>query len=146
MRSRTLPGGYGTHAAPGCRHMCRAVARSTGSSSPDMYAKSDQVLRAFAGQILNTHPAPLPRFGGKGMYGDHVHRAVLESGEPQSAATVHLVEAEYDSGPVIATQPVAVIPGDSVASLRERVQAAERELLITTLNRLADRHRPTTLR
>ncbi len=103
-----------------------------------------RVLKAFAGQILNTHPAPLPRFGGKGMYGEHVHRAVLDAGVQESAATVHLVDGEYDSGPVIATQPVPVIAGDDVANLRARVQAPERELLITTLSRLTAQHRPAS--
>lgn len=92
-----------------------------------------QTLKAFAGRMINTHPAPLPRFGGKGMYGEHVHRAVLESGITASAATVHLVEGDYDTGPVIAERLVPVEAGDDVASLRERVQAAERDLLIQTV-------------
>jgi phosphoribosylglycinamide formyltransferase-1 len=92
-----------------------------------------QTLKAFAGRMINTHPAPLPRFGGKGMYGEHVHRAVLESGVTASAATVHLVDSDYDTGPVIAERPVRIEAGDDIASLRERVQAAERDLLIQTV-------------
>ncbi len=95
-----------------------------------------RVLDTFAGQILNTHPAPLPRFGGTGMYGEHVHRAVLDAGVSESAATVHLVDCDYDTGPVIAAQPVPVFPGDDVLTLRARVQEAERELLITTVRAL----------
>src|SRR3954464_12740537 len=98
-----------------------------------------QTLRAFAGRILNTHPAPLPRFGGKGMFGEHVHRAVLEAGVSSSATTVHLVDEEYDSGPVIAERPVPVLPGDDVATLRERVQAVERALLVSTIADIAAR-------
>jgi phosphoribosylglycinamide formyltransferase-1 len=96
-----------------------------------------RTLAAFAGRMLNTHPAPLPRFGGKGMFGEHVHRAVLDAGVPESAATVHLVDAEYDTGPVIAKVAVPVMAGDDVASLRERVQAAERELLVATVAEFA---------
>ena len=97
-----------------------------------------RTLRAFAGRLINTHPAPLPRFGGKGMFGEHVHRAVLQAGVATSAATVHLVDEEYDSGPVIAERPVPVLPSDDVAALRERVQAVERALLVSTISDLAD--------
>ena len=97
-----------------------------------------RTLRAFGGRLINTHPAPLPRFGGKGMFGEHVHRAVLQAGVATSAATVHLVDEEYDSGPVIAERPVPVLPSDDVATLRERVQAVERALLVSTISDLAD--------
>src|SRR3954466_14340989 len=97
-----------------------------------------RTLRAFAGRLINTHPAPLPRFGGKGMFGEHVHRAVLQAGVAPSGATVHLVDEEYDSGPVIAERPVPVLPGDDVATLRERVQAVERALLVSTISDIAD--------
>ena len=99
-----------------------------------------RTLRAFGGRLINTHPAPLPRFGGKGMFGEHVHRAVLQAGVATSAATVHLVDEEYDSGPVIAERPVPVLPGDDVATLRERVQAVERSLLVSMISDLADDH------
>src|SRR3954451_15984954 len=97
-----------------------------------------RTLRAFAGRVINTHPAPLPRFGGKGMFVEHVHRAVLQAGVATSAATLHLVDEEYDSGPVIAERPVPVLPNDDVAKLRERVQAVERALLVSTISGLAD--------
>jgi phosphoribosylglycinamide formyltransferase-1 len=97
-----------------------------------------RTLRAFAGRVINTHPAPLPRFGGQGMFGEHVHRAVLDAGVPASAATVHVVDEEYDSGPVLAERPVPVLPSDDVASLRARVQAVERALLVSTISDLAD--------
>ena len=86
-----------------------------------------ETLSAFPGAIVNTHPAPLPRFGGMGIYGDRVHQAVLDSGVAMSAATVHLADAGYDTGPVIAQRAVPVHPGDDVSSLRARVQIAERE-------------------
>jgi phosphoribosylglycinamide formyltransferase-1 len=96
-----------------------------------------RTLRAFAGRLINTHPAPLPRFGGQGMFGEHVHRAVLQAGVATSAATVHLVDEEYDTGPVIAERPVAVLPSDDVATLRARVQAVEQALLVSTISDIA---------
>lgn len=98
-----------------------------------------QTLAAFNGRILNTHPAPLPRFGGPGMYGKHVHRAVLDAGVTESAATIHWADSEYDTGPVLATRPVPVLAGDDVAALQQRVQAVERELLIDTIDTLSKR-------
>jgi formyltetrahydrofolate-dependent phosphoribosylglycinamide formyltransferase len=75
----------------------------------------------FAWRILNIHPALLPGFGGKGYYGDRVHRAVLESGSKFSGCTVHFVTAEYDSGPIIVQRVVPVHDGDTVQSLAARV-------------------------
>jgi phosphoribosylglycinamide formyltransferase 1 len=96
-----------------------------------------QTTAAFAGRALNTHPALLPEFGGRGMYGDRVHAAVLESGVGRSGATVHLVSDDYDAGEVVAQAEVPVLAGDDVASLGERVRAAERELLISVLAEIA---------
>ena len=97
-----------------------------------------RTLAAFAGRIVNVHPAPLPAFGGPGMYGERVHQAVLAAGVGQSAATVHLIDADYDTGPVIAERPVPVHPGDTAATLQARVQAAERDLLVPTLAALVE--------
>lgn len=84
-------------------------------------------LHKFNGRIFNIHPALLPTYGGKGMYGRHVHEAVLEAGELETGVSVHLVDAEYDTGPVVAQCRVPVEPGDSVETLSARVH--ERELL-----------------
>lgn len=92
-----------------------------------------QTLRAFAGRIINTHPALLPAFGGQGMFGRHVHEAVLAARVQTTGATVHHVEAEYDTGPIIAQTEVAIVPTDTVESLSARVLHVERELLIRTL-------------
>lgn len=81
----------------------------------------------FRGRVWNIHPALLPLFGGKGMYGDHVHEAVLASGMKVSGCTVHVVDDEYDHGPIILQRIVGVRFEDTVESLRDRVQAAERE-------------------
>lgn len=88
----------------------------------------------FQGRIINIHPALLPSFGGKGMYGDHVHEAVLKSGAKVSGCTVHFVDEIYDHGPIIAQRVVPVLPDDTVETLRNRVQAVERELYPEVIN------------
>jgi phosphoribosylglycinamide formyltransferase-1 len=92
-----------------------------------------RTLARYAGRIYNTHPSLLPRHGGAGMYGDHVHAAVLAAGDTESGATVHRVDGDYDTGPVVAQVRVPVLAGDSVATLAERVRHAEKALLIATL-------------
>ena len=78
--------------------------------------------------VVNIHPALLPRYGGKGMYGHKVHEAVLAAGDCESGCTVHFVDPEYDHGPIIAQQRVPVLQDDTPETLAERVQEAEREL------------------
>lgn len=92
---------------------------------------------AYAGRILNTHPALLPRFGGQGMYGARVHRAVLAAGERESGASIHLVDEDYDTGTVLAQTTVPVEAGDTEATLAARVQHAERALLVEVLAEIA---------
>jgi phosphoribosylglycinamide formyltransferase 1 len=98
-----------------------------------------RTLSAYRNRIINTHPALLPRFGGQGFYGSRVHAAVLASGDTETGATVHLVDEDYDSGPILAQARVPVYPGDQVGDVEERVKAAERELVVATLVGLADR-------
>lgn len=94
----------------------------------------------YQGRVLNIHPALLPAFGGKGMYGDRVHAAVLESGQRETGCTVHLVNDEYDRGPIVAASRLAFDPGrETVASLGERVRGLERELYPQVLQNVADR-------
>ncbi len=83
------------------------------------------VTHRFAGRVLNVHPALLPDFGGPGMYGSRVHRAVLAAGARTSGPSVHFVDEVYDHGPVIARWPVPVLPGDDEHSLAARVLRAE---------------------
>ena len=92
-----------------------------------------RMLEAFAGKMVNTHPGLLPKFGGQGMYGRKVHEAVIAAKEKESGATVHLVDGEYDHGEILGQVRVPVMPGDTAESLAERVQAAERPLLVQVL-------------
>lgn len=87
------------------------------------------VVAAFAGRMINIHPALLPAFGGLGMYGLKVHRAVLAAGATVSGASVHLVTPEYDRGPIVAQWPVPMKPGDTAESLAARVLEVEHQLL-----------------
>ena len=93
----------------------------------------EAVIAAFPHRILNTHPALLPNFGGRGMYGDRVHRAVLEAGVEQTGVTLHLVDSEYDRGPIVAQAQVPVAADDRVETLSERVKAREKQLLLQQL-------------
>lgn len=95
-------------------------------------------LDQFWGRILNIHPALLPKFGGKGMYGDNVHKTVLDSGEAVTGATVHLVTEEYDEGPIVAQTEVPVYADDTVDTLKERVLEEEHRLYVNTLQRIAE--------
>lgn len=104
-----------------------------------------EVVAAYAGRMLNVHPALLPSFGGKGMYGVRVHRAVLAAGCTVTGCTVHLVTAEYDQGPILAQWPVPVQPGDTPDSLRERVLAVEHRLLPRVVLEAARRGGPVRL-
>ncbi len=79
-------------------------------------------------RILNTHPALIPAFCGKGMYGHHVHEAVLAYGAKVSGATIHFADSAYDEGPIVLQEAVPVLEGDTPDSLAERVMAKEREL------------------
>lgn len=87
-----------------------------------------EVVQAFRRRILNIHPALLPSFGGKGMYGMNVHRAVLASGARISGPTVHFVDEEYDRGTILAQWPVPVLPEDTPETLAARVLRAEHRL------------------
>ena len=83
------------------------------------------VVREYASRIINIHPALLPEFGGEGMYGARVHEAVIESGARESGVTVHLVDNEYDRGPIVAQWRIPVKKSDTAESLAARVLAVE---------------------
>jgi len=87
-----------------------------------------EVTTRWSGRIVNVHPALLPAFGGKGMYGARVHDAVIRAGARISGATAHFVDAQYDHGPIIAQWPVPVLPEDDAASLGRRILAVEHRM------------------
>lgn len=85
----------------------------------------ESLVRAYRGRMLNVHPSLLPKFGGKGMYGMHVHRAVLDANETESGMTVHWVTEAYDEGAVVFQAACAIEPHDTPESLAERVMELE---------------------
>lgn len=96
-----------------------------------------RTLAAFPNRILNIHPALLPKYGGQGMYGRRVHEAVAAAGEPSSGATVHIVDGEYDQGPVIASCSVPLARGDDPETIERKVTAVEPGLFVDTLRRIS---------
>lgn len=97
-----------------------------------------RLINSFNGRVLNIHPALLPKFGGHGMYGINVHKAVIEAKETISGATIHLVDSEYDRGRILAQIQVPVFPDDSPETLAERVLQGEHQLYSNTLKHIAD--------
>ena len=97
------------------------------------------VVSRFRDRMINIHPALLPDFGGPGMYGQHVHEAVLASGATESGATVHIVDEVFDRGKIIAQEKVRIEPGDTPDTLAARVLEAEHRLLTRVVLELARR-------
>lgn len=93
-----------------------------------------RTLAHYRGRVLNIHPALLPRFGGQGMYGARVHEAVLAAGERETGVTIHVVDEEYDHGPIVAQCRVPVLADDTAATLAARVLAREHAFLVETLD------------
>ena len=87
----------------------------------------ENILERFKGRIVNIHPALLPRYGGKGMYGDRVHKAVLENNDPESGITIHYVNKNYDEGDIVFQVRCRVVKGDTIESLAGRVHQLEYE-------------------
>ena len=98
--------------------------------------KAEYIALAGYLKLTNIHPALLPKFGGKGMYGHHVHEAVLAAGEKESGPSIHLVDAIYDHGKVLEQKRVQVLPGDTPDTLAARVLEAEHEIYPIALNNL----------
>jgi phosphoribosylglycinamide formyltransferase-1 len=103
------------------------------------------VVSAYRGRIVNVHPALLPAFGGRGMYGRRVHEAVLASGARETGATVHLVDEVYDHGATLAQARVPVLPGDTPELLAERVLELEHKLLPAVVLAAAQAGHPVPL-
>jgi phosphoribosylglycinamide formyltransferase 1 len=105
----------------------------------------EAVVAAYRGRIMNTHPSLLPAFGGKGMYGERVHRAVLASGARETGVTVHLVDEAYDRGPILAQSRVPVREDDTPERLAARVLEIEHRLLPAAVLAAARAGRPVPL-
>ena len=97
---------------------------------------TDYFAGSFQNKIINIHPALLPNFGGRGMYGKKVHEAVLKSGAKESGCTVHFVTNEVDLGPIILQKKVPVMPGDTVETLSKRILEKEHELLVEAIEKV----------
>lgn len=95
-----------------------------------------KTIAAVRGAILNVHPALLPKHGGQGMYGRHVHQAVFDNKETETGITIHLVDGEYDRGRILAQKRLPVANGESVDMIEEKVKAAEPDFYIETLRKI----------
>lgn len=96
------------------------------------------LVALYRGRIMNVHPGLLPLFGGKGMYGERVHQAALDAGVKVSGCTVHFVDEEYDSGPIILQRTVPVLEGDTAATLAARVLPEEHRAYAEAVGLFAD--------
>ena len=128
-----------THPEPA--FLCKAILEAFADSGIEYvvlagYMKKlmSEILKVYRNRVFNIHPALLPSFGGHGMYGMAVHRAVIASGAAVSGPTVHLVTAEYDEGPVLAQKEVEVLRSDDPESLQKKVLEAEHRLYPATLD------------
>ena len=105
----------------------------------------EKLIQQYPEQIVNIHPSLLPKFGGKGMYGDHVHNAVIESQEKNSGITIHLVNEEYDKGKILAQFSVPILPDETVETLREKIKKLEHTHLPRVIQTLLLSHEKTTI-
>jgi phosphoribosylglycinamide formyltransferase 1 len=87
----------------------------------------ENILRNYKGRIINIHPALLPKYGGKGMFGDKVHQAVIEAGEKETGISIHYVNEKYDEGQIIFQEKFPILPGDTSESIAERIHKLEHE-------------------
>jgi phosphoribosylglycinamide formyltransferase 1 len=98
-----------------------------------------EFIKNWTGRIINTHPSLLPKFGGKGMYGSHVHKAVLNAGEKETGVTIHIVIPEVDKGEIILQKRIDVREDDSVDTLAARVLAREHQAYPEAIGLLAEK-------
>jgi phosphoribosylglycinamide formyltransferase-1 len=97
------------------------------------------IVRRYSGRIINLHPSLLPKFGGDGMYGERVHRAVLDAGEKESGCTMHLVDAGVDTGPILLQRKVPVLSGDTPDTLAERIHIEEHIAIVEAVKIMVER-------
>ena len=94
------------------------------------------VLRTFHNRVINSHPALLPKYGGKGMYGDRVHKAVVKAKSTETGISIHLVDEHYDHGPIISQKIIAVDSAEGVEFVKKKVKKHEHKFWVTTLNKI----------
>lgn len=102
---------------------------------------SGSIIDEYSGRIINLHPALLPKFGGVGMWGHHVHEAVLSSGEKESGCTIHLVDSGCDTGEILLQKRISVLEGDTPESLYARIAPLEHDAMVEGLILLSARIR-----
>ena len=95
-----------------------------------------KTIEAFEGRILNVHPALLPKHGGQGMYGRHIHEAVKANGEDKTGITIHVVTGEYDKGPIVTQKEILLTPEETVDDIESKVKAAEPQFYIETVQKI----------
>ncbi len=121
-----------------------ALAEALSASGADLVVLSGYLRRLgpvtlarFPSRIVNIHPGLLPQFGGEGMYGRRVHEAVIQSGAAESGITIHLVDGDYDHGPVIGLWRVPLTPGETAESLEQKITSLEPARLAETVRQIA---------
>lgn len=119
---------------------CATIAKALNERNIDLVLLAGYMLklepcmtRAFPNHILNIHPALLPKYGGKGMYGRHVHEAVIKAQEKESGCTVHIVDDIFDNGPILAQAKVSVEPSDTPETLAEKIHPIEHKLYVSVV-------------
>ncbi len=96
----------------------------------------ENILNTFRGKIINIHPALLPKYGGKGMYGLNVHEAVLKAEEKETGVSIHIIDEDYDTGPIVAQTSLSIMESDNVESLSKRVLDREHSFLVETIGKI----------
>lgn len=134
------PGNYPTRT-----EMCSEMTEALTKSEIDLICLAGYMLkiepcmlRSFPEKILNIHPALLPKFGGPGMFGRHVHEAVLKAQEKKSGCTVHVVDEHFDHGPILAQETVPVKPEDTAETLAERIHPKEHALYVSVVKQICE--------
>ena len=112
---------------------CREFGAQTIVQAGWLTVLSGKILEEYKDKIINLHPALLPKFGGVGMWGHHVHEAVLAAGEKESGCTIHLVSSECDGGKILIQKKVPVMPGDTPDTLYARIAPEEHKAIVEGL-------------
>lgn len=128
--AQDLPGKPPQELSEGILHIARTVQADLIILAGFLSILAGDLLRVYKGRMINLHPSLLPAFGGRGMYGERVHQAVLAAGVGESGCTVHIVDAGTDTGPILLQRRVPVLPGDSPQDLAERVHLVEQGVIV----------------